>query len=47
MYLSPGPVDFIDPASGILFQAKEGGVKYFTHLCKAERGRGEFMLLYN
>jgi hypothetical protein len=25
MYSSPRPVDFVDPASGILLQAKEGG----------------------
>jgi hypothetical protein len=27
MYSFPIPVDFVDPASGILLQAKEGGVK--------------------
>ena len=39
----PCPVDFVDPASGILLQAKEGGVKHFAPLCEAERGWGEFM----
>jgi hypothetical protein len=43
----PCPVDFVDPASGILLQAKEGGVKHFAPLCEAERGWGEFMKLYN
>jgi hypothetical protein len=35
MYSSPCPVDFFDPASGILLKVKGGGVKYFTPLCKA------------
>ena len=39
----PCPVDFVDPASGIHLQAKEGGVKHFAPLCEAERGWGEFM----
>jgi hypothetical protein len=38
----PSPVDFVDPASGILLQAKEGGVIWFAPLCEAERGWGEF-----
>jgi len=29
-----------------LLQVKEGGVKFFTPLCDAERGWGEFMRLY-
>jgi len=28
-------------------QAKEGGAKWFSPLCEAERGWGEFMGLYD
>jgi len=47
MYSSPRPVDFVDPASGILLQAKEGGRILFAPLCGAERGWGEFMSSYD
>jgi hypothetical protein len=39
MYSFPIPVDFVDPASGILLQAKEGGDP-FLPLFAEQRGVG-------
>jgi hypothetical protein len=37
MYSSPNPVDFVDPESGILLQAKEGGEEHSTLCVSRER----------
>ena len=36
----PGPVDFVDPASGILLRAKEGGVKLLSPSLQSREGLG-------
>ena len=36
----PDPVDFVDPASGILLQAKEGGVKIYSPSLQSREGLG-------